>query len=105
MGSFIHITAWERVSPWRRVLAAFVRVMILLLIVITLLHFAYRKRYQLEAKIWPWRHGYSARVGNYGVPVPEHWLILIQNSTVFTLVNTTSAVSRLDGQFHPTALT
>jgi len=86
------------------VLAAFVRVMILLLIVVTILHFAYRKRYQLEAKIWHWRHGYSTRVGNYGVPVPEHWLILIQNSTVFTLVNTNPTLPRRDGKFRTTAL-
>jgi hypothetical protein len=78
--------------------------MILLLIVITLLYFADRKRYQLEAKIWHWRHGYSTRMGNYDVPVPEHWLILIQNSTVFTLVNTNPTVPRRDGKFHTTAL-
>jgi len=30
MGSLIHVTAWERVSLWRRVLAAFVRVAILI---------------------------------------------------------------------------
>ncbi len=104
MGSFIHITAWERVSLWRRVLAAFVRVTILLLIVITLLYFADRKRYQLEAKIWHWRHGYSTRMGNYDVPVPEHWLILIQNSTAFTLVNTNPTLPRRDGKFPTTAL-
>src|SRR6266853_208943 len=104
MGSLIHVAAWERVSPWRRALAAFVRVMILLLIVVTILHFAYRKRYQLEAKIWHWRHGYSTRVGNYSVPVPEHWLILIQNSTVFTLVNTNPTLPRRDDRFRTTAL-
>lgn len=30
MGALIHVTAWERVSLWRRVLAAFVRVAILI---------------------------------------------------------------------------
>jgi hypothetical protein len=103
MGLLIHITAWERVSPWRRVLAAFVRVTILLLILIVLAHLAYGKRYQLAAKIWHWRYGYSARMGNYEVPVPEHWL-LDQNSVAFTLVNTNSTVSRRDGKFHATAV-
>src|SRR5712692_9634808 len=30
MGSLIHVTAWERVSLWRRILCAFVRVSILI---------------------------------------------------------------------------
>src|SRR6266436_804537 len=30
MGSFIHVSAWERVSLWRRVLCAFVRVAVLI---------------------------------------------------------------------------
>ncbi len=103
MGSLIHVTAWERVSPWRRVLAAFVRVTILLLLVIVLAHLAYGKRYQLAAKIWHWRHGYSTRMGSYEVPVPEHWLFS-QNSVAFTLVNTDTTVPRRDGRFYTTAL-
>ena len=104
MRSLIHVTAWERVSLWRRVLAAFVRVTILFLIVIVLAYLAYAKRYQLEAKIWHWRHGYSARMGNYEVPVPAHWLIFDQSSVAFTLVNTDPTVPRRDGRFHTTAL-
>ena len=104
MGSLIHITAWERVSPWRRVLAAFVRVTILLLIVALLAYLGYGKRYQLAAKIWHWRHGYSTIMGNYDVPVPEHWLLLDQNYVAFTLVNTEPTVPRRDGRFHTTAL-
>src|SRR3989442_4567371 len=30
MKSLIHVTAWERVSPWRRILGAFVRVAVLI---------------------------------------------------------------------------
>ncbi len=104
MGSLIHVTAWERVSPWRRVLAAFVRVTILLLIVIVLARLAYVKRYQLGAKIWHWRYGYSTRMGNYEVPVPEHWILLIQNSVALTLMNTNPTVPRRDGKFHTTAV-
>jgi hypothetical protein len=35
----------------------------------------YATRFQLEAKIWHWRHGYSTTLGNYEVPVPDHWRI------------------------------
>lgn len=36
MGAFIHVTAWERVSLWRRVLCAFVRVGILIFVLTVL---------------------------------------------------------------------
>lgn len=36
----------------------------------------YSRRFQIEAKVWHWRHGYTANVGNYAVPVPEGWLIM-----------------------------
>jgi hypothetical protein len=103
MGSLIHVTAWERVSPWRRVLAAFVRATILFLVVFVLAHLAYGKRYQLAAKIWHWRHGYSTRLGYYDVPVPEHWFPN-QDSGVLSLVNTAPAVPRRDERFHTTAV-
>jgi hypothetical protein len=38
----------------------------------------YARRFQIEAKIWHWRHGYSAAVGDYVVPIPDHWLILVE---------------------------
>lgn len=103
MRSLIHVTDWERVSLLRRVLAALVRVTILFLIVIVLAYLAYAKRGQLKAKIWHWRHGYSARMGNYDVPVPEHWL-LNQDPEAFTLVNTDPTLPRQDGRFHTTAV-
>ena len=37
MGAFIHVTAWERVSLWRRVLCAFARVAILIALLIVLI--------------------------------------------------------------------
>jgi hypothetical protein len=37
MRSLIHVTAWERVSLWRRVLAAFVRVSILIALLIAVI--------------------------------------------------------------------
>jgi hypothetical protein len=36
----------------------------------------YVRRFQIEAKVWHLRHGYSAAVGDYIVPVPDHWLII-----------------------------
>jgi len=74
----MRVTAWERVTLWRRVLAAFVRVTILFLIVIVLANLAYAERYRLGAKIWHWRHGYSTRMGSYEVPYQRNWLILEQ---------------------------
>jgi hypothetical protein len=38
MGSFIHVTAWERVSLWRRLLCAFGRVIVLLVVLTVLLN-------------------------------------------------------------------
>ena len=100
----MRVTAWERVSPWRRVVAAFVRVTILFLIVIILAYLAYTERYQLGAKIWHWKHGYSTRMGNYEVPVPAHWLILDQSSVAFTLMDTARTLPRRDGKFHTAAV-
>ena len=39
----------------------------------------YARRFQIEAKIWHWTHGYSAAVGDYIVPVPDHWLIVVED--------------------------
>lgn len=37
--------------------------------------FVYAGRYQIAAKLWHWRHGYSVRFGGYEIPVPDHWLV------------------------------
>ena len=103
MGSLIHVTAWERVSTGRRVLCAFVRVAILFLLVFMLGYLAYAKRYQLAAKFWHWRHGNSMAMGNYEVPVPEHWFISDQNHVAFTMMNTAPNLPR-DHKFHTTAV-
>lgn len=99
MGSLIHVTAWERVSTGRRVLCALVRVAILFLLVFMLGYLAYAKRYQLAAKVWHWRHGYSVTIGNYQVPVPEHWCITDQDYVAFTLMNTAPTLPK-DAKFH-----
>jgi hypothetical protein len=78
-------------------------VTIFFLVVIVLGYVFYAKRYQLDAKIWHWRHGYVSRMGNYDVPVPEHWS-LDQNPTAFTLMNTAPRSPGRDGKLHSTAI-
>jgi hypothetical protein len=103
MGSLIHVTAWERVSTGRRVFAAFARVAILFLLVFLLGYLVYAKRYQLAAKFWHWQHGNSIAMGEYEVPVPEHWFISDQNYVAFTMMNTAPNLLR-DHKFHTTAV-
>ena len=103
MGSLIHVTAWERVSRGRRVLCAFARVAILIALLFALGYISYRYRYPLTAKIWHWKHGYSTTMGDYEVPVPEHWLITDQSFVAFTLMNSEPNVPR-DAKFHTMAV-
>jgi hypothetical protein len=65
-------------------------------------YFAFTRRHQIEAKIWHVRHGYSTGLGNLDVPVPEHWLVYLQNSLDIVLVNTAPTWHR-DGKFHTAA--
>jgi len=103
MGSLFQVTAWERVSTGRRVLCAFARVAILFLLVLMFGYLAYAKRYQLAAKFWHWRHGNSMAMGNYEVPVPEHWFIFDQNHVALTMMNSAPNLPR-DHKFHTTAV-
>jgi hypothetical protein len=49
----------------------------------------YRRRFQIEAKVWHWRHGYSTYVGDYQVPVPDHWLVEDSNdANIVILIDT-----------------
>jgi hypothetical protein len=75
---------------------------VLFLFVLGYITYAYRS--PIAAKIWHWRHGYSTSMGNYVVPVPEHWLILDEGSAAFTLMNTSPKPFKRDGKFHTTAL-
>jgi hypothetical protein len=72
-------------------------------LIIAIGYLAYARRIQLAAKIWHLKHGYSTTMGNYEVPVPEHWLITDQNSVAFTMMNTAPAL-RKDGKFQTTAV-
>jgi hypothetical protein len=80
-----------------------VRVTILFLLVFILGFVAFAERYQLAATFWHWRHGNSTRMGNYEVPVPEHWFISLQNGETLTMMNTAPNFPR-DHKFHGTAV-
>ncbi len=82
-------------------MCALARVAVLFLLVIFFGYLAYPKRYQLAAEFWHWRHGYSATMGNYEVPVPKHWLITERTSNYFTLMNSAPTAPR-DAKFHTT---
>ena len=73
------------------------------LFIIAIGYAAYTKRYQFEAKAWHWRHGYSVTMGDYVVPVPEHWFISDQNYVAFTMMNAAPNLPR-DHKFHTTAV-
>jgi len=73
-----------------------------LLFIVSLGFVAYLKRYQLAAKLWHWRYGYRTTVGNYEVPVSEHWLIFDRYNGTLTLMNTAFRLPR-DGKFHAPA--
>jgi|SRR5271170_331566 len=57
-------------------------------VAIIVLFAIYVKRFQIEAKFWHWRHGYSKRIGAYEVPVPEHWLVAVEVPGAVDIVNT-----------------
>jgi hypothetical protein len=67
-------------------------------------YITYAYRYPIEAKIWHWRHGYSTLIGNYVVPVPEHWIVLNENSEALTLVNISPNQFQRDGRLHTAAV-
>jgi len=76
------------------------------LVILAVLAFGYLlflRRYQVEARIWHWRHGYSTRAGNYEFPVPEHWLIIEKDFVGFTMLNTAPNLAR-DHKFHTTSV-
>ena len=45
------------------------------IVVLIIGYLVYGRRSQIAAKVWHWRHGYSTYVGDYVVPVPDHWLV------------------------------
>jgi len=84
------------------VFCGFLRVAMLFVLVFMFGYLAYAKRYQLTAKFWHWRHGNSMTLGNYEVPVPQHWFIYDQDYTAVTMMNAAPSLPR-DNKFHTTA--
>lgn len=88
MISLFKITAWEKVSPARRLLCAFGRVALLFAVLLLVGYVAFAHRYTIEAKLWHWRHGYSTTIGSYEIPVPAHWLVFNQEYEYLTMLDT-----------------
>jgi hypothetical protein len=78
--------------------------LLVLLFLLALGYVGYVYRYSIAACIWHWKHGYSTTMGNYEVPVPEHWVIEDQNALAFTLMNTSPTRPPRDGKLHTTAV-
>jgi hypothetical protein len=100
----VKVTDWEKVSTGRRLLCAFARVLILFGIVGAIAFILYANQYSIEAKVWHWRHGDSATIGDYQIPVPGHWLVLTENSTNLTLANISPVRHQRDIKFHTTTI-
>jgi hypothetical protein len=54
----------------------------------------YARRFQMEAKIWHWRHGYWTTVGTFDVPVPNHWLVRTQGPDGWNMTMMDTIVNR-----------
>lgn len=85
--SLFKITAWEKESFGRRLLCAFGRVFGLFTILAVVGYLILAHEYEIEARVWHWRHGYSTTIGGYEIPVPAHWLVLSQTYKRLTMVN------------------
>jgi hypothetical protein len=102
--SLVKVTDWEKVSTGRRLLCAFGRVLVLSGIVAAIAVILYANQYSIEAKLWHWRHGYATTIGNYEIPVPNRWLVFVEESTSLTLIKTSPVHYQRDGKFHMTTL-
>ena len=98
--SLFKVTAWEKASLSRRLLCAFGRVSVLVVLVAAIGCAVYVKRYWIEAKVWHWRHGNWATVGSYTIPVPDGWLCLNWDSKGITLEKISGPKRPADGKFH-----
>src|SRR5437879_8279018 len=73
---------------------ASVRFAVIGLVCVSFGYFAYARRFQLAAKIWHWRHGYSVMVRNYQVPVPDGWLVQNLDERDVTMTRNTTTGAR-----------
>jgi hypothetical protein len=51
-------------------------------------YWAFSTRHGIAAKVWHWRHGYAATVGNYRVPVPDGWNLVVDENGMLVLSDT-----------------
>ena len=102
--SLFKVTAWEKEALGKRLLCAFGRVSVLVTILAVIGYLILAHRYGIEAKVWHWRHGYTSTIGSYEVPVPGNWLVLAEDSTSLTLLNTSPVRHQRDGKFHTTTV-
>jgi hypothetical protein len=60
---------------------------------------AYSKRFEISARVWRWRNGDFAHVGNYMIPVPDRWLVKVEPSgmTFLTDARNRRNISALSG--------
>src|ERR1051325_2049257 len=98
--ALIKVTDGEKVSLGRRLLCAFGRVSILVVLLAVIGYVLFANWYPLEASIWHWRDGYTTTLGDYEIPVPKHWLVNTLDSTAFMLVNTSQQPRPRDGKLH-----
>jgi hypothetical protein len=64
-----------RIWPKNKWLSMIRLLLIGMLLILITEYLVYGRRAQIAAKVWHWRHGYSTYVGDYVVPVPDHWLV------------------------------
>lgn len=102
--SLVKVTDWEKVSLARRLLCAFGRVSVLVAVLLAVGYLILAHEYAIEAKLWHWRHGYTTTIGSYEIPVPEHWVILNQDSTFLTIGNASPTRPQRDNKVHTTAV-
>jgi len=57
-----------------------IRRVLIVILVLILGWVVYTERFEILARIWHWRNGDFARVGNYEIPVPDHWLVNVEPS-------------------------
>jgi hypothetical protein len=80
------------------------RLLLLFCSVIAIGCLAYTRHYQFAAKIWHLRHGYTASVGDYEIPVPDRWLPTGSNPEMFTMMNAGSRPFARDTMEHTAAV-
>lgn len=51
-------------------------------------YWMFSARHRIAARVWHWRHGYFATVGNYTVPVPAEWNVVVDDDRMLVLSDT-----------------